>query len=60
MLRRIKKHHVWLLAGIGLGVVILANAHLVYTAMTTQPDCVPHHKHKSDDGTYFRSAKSAC
>lgn len=60
MVRKIRKKHVWLLAGIALGVVIVANAHLVYVAVTTQPDCVPHHTQKSEDGTHYRSAKSAC
>lgn len=55
----------WLLLGwlIGLGTVAvlgLANAHLVYVAFTSQPDCVAHLK--APDGTpdHFRAAKSGC
>jgi hypothetical protein len=55
-----KKQRVWLVVGIALAVVILANVHLVYVAVTTQPDCVPHQKHKAEHGQSFRSAKSAC
>lgn len=48
-----------LLAGVAL--VILANVHLVYVAVTSQPDCVPHRKQpgeaKSRD---FRAAKPGC
>lgn len=36
-----------------------ANAHLVYVALTSQPDCVPHAKSPGGDGV-FRAAKSAC
>lgn len=47
---------------IGLGIVailLVANAHLVYVAFTSQPDCVSHLK--SPDGSeHFRAAKSAC
>lgn len=31
-----------LLAGAALAVVLLANAHLVYVASASQPECVPH------------------
>lgn len=39
-----------------------ANAHLVYVAVTSQPDCVPHEKAKDGNGHpgSFRAAKSAC
>src|SRR3546814_6816543 len=30
------------LTGLALAVVLLANAHLVYVASTSQPECVPH------------------
>ncbi|ODT77578.1 MAG: hypothetical protein ABS76_27855 [Pelagibacterium sp. SCN 64-44] len=47
---------------IGLGLVailLLANAHLVYVAFTSQPDCISHLK--SPDGSeHFRAAKSSC
>ena len=46
----------------GLVVLVLAaNAHLVYVAVTSQPDCVAHLK-QADAGQSgsFRAAKSAC
>ena len=46
----------------GLVVLVLAaNAHLVYLAVTSQPDCVAHLK-QTDAGQSgaFRAAKSAC
>ena len=53
----------WTLAGIGLAIVALmavANAHLVYVSLATQPECVPHLKTPDDSGAAFRAAKSAC
>ena len=49
----------WLLVPAGLLLVAAANAHLVYVARTSQPDCVPHLKEAGTDGSY-RAAKSAC
>jgi hypothetical protein len=48
----------WLLVCAGLLLVAGANAHLVYVAYATQPDCVPHGK--SAGGSGYRAAKSAC
>ncbi|MCR6670573.1 hypothetical protein [Devosia ginsengisoli] len=42
-----------------VGVLLAANAHLVYVAFSSQPDCVAHLKGEGDHGTY-RAAKSAC
>lgn len=42
-----------------LAVIILANMHLVYVAVTSQPDCVPHLKEIGSGGT-FRAAQSSC
>jgi hypothetical protein len=42
-----------------VGVLVAANAHLVYVAFAYQPDCVTHLKGEGADGTY-RAAKSAC
>lgn len=50
---------VWLLVAAALGVVLLANAHLVYVAFESQPDCVTHLKTASGSGSY-QAAKSAC
>jgi hypothetical protein len=36
-----------------------ANAHLIYVAVDSQPDCVPHEKATEGQGTY-RAALSAC
>ena len=49
----------WLLVPAGLLLVAGANAHLVYVAVTSQPDCVPHLKEAGTSGSY-RAAKSAC
>lgn len=43
----------------GLLVLAGANAHLVYVAATSQPDCVTHVKQPGADGLY-RAAKSSC
>jgi hypothetical protein len=52
----------FLLAGIALAAILLANAHLVYVASTSQPECVAHAK---ADGTIrapgtFGAANSSC
>jgi hypothetical protein len=48
-----------LAVGAGLAALIAANAHLVYVAFQSQPDCVPHAKSAGEPGT-FRAARSAC
>lgn len=48
-----------LLVPAGLLLLAAANAHLVYVAVTSQPDCVPHLKEAGTGGSY-RAAKSAC
>ena len=53
----------WTIVGIGLAIVALmavANTHLVYVALATQPECVPHLKAPDGSGAAFRAAKSAC
>ncbi len=49
----------WLLISAGLLVFVGANAHLIYVAFSSQPDCVAHVKGVNDDAGY-RAAKSAC
>ena len=50
----------WLvLAGVLAGGLILANAHLVYVAIDSQPDCVPHAKSAGEAGG-FRAARPSC
>lgn len=44
---------------IGIGVLLAANAHLVFVAFTSQPECVDHLKAPGAEGGY-RAAKSAC
>lgn len=39
-------------------IVIGANIHLVWAAVGSQPECVPHAK--TTGGASFRAAKSAC
>lgn len=48
------------IASISIAVLLGANAHLVYVALRSQPDCVPHAKTTSDPGDGFRAANSAC
>lgn len=60
---RLSRKGRWTLAGIGLAIVALvavANTHLVYVALTTQPECVPHLKTPDGSGATYRAAKSAC
>lgn len=49
----------WLLVPAGLLLVAAANAHLVYVAVRSQPECVSHLKEAGTGGSY-RAAKSAC
>jgi len=57
-----KKAAVWLLVGGGLLLLAGANAHLVYVATTSQPDCVAHLRQgegAAHDGR-FSAALSSC
>jgi hypothetical protein len=40
--------------------LVLANAHLVYVATTSQPDCVAHLKSSGEATGNFRAARSSC
>lgn len=42
-----------------LGIFAVANAHLIWTSVRSQPDCVPHLKVPGQDGQ-FRAAQSSC
>jgi len=57
-----KRVVIWLLVGFGLTLLGAANAHLVYVAVVTQPDCVAHLR--SGEGkaapSSFSAATSAC
>ena len=51
-----------LIAAAGIVVFVVANTHLVYVAVTSQPDCVPHLKAgegASGKGA-FSAARPAC
>nr|WP_286207676.1 hypothetical protein [Hephaestia sp. MAHUQ-44] len=50
------------LAAAALAVIVLANAHLVYVASTSQPDCVPHVKAggAAPGAGAFGAAKPSC
>lgn len=56
---RRKARLLWLLVPAGLLLFAGANAHLVYVAFQSQPDCVQHLK-TAGDGEGYRAAKSAC
>lgn len=46
-------------AGAAVTLLVAANAHLVYVALTSQPACVPHAKVAGDNGA-FRAARPSC
>lgn len=48
------------LVGAGIALFALANLHLVYVAVRSQPACVDHLKSKSETAGTYRAAKSAC
>jgi len=49
----------WVLISAGLLLVAGANAHLLYVAVRSQPDCVETRKAAGEDQVY-RAATSAC
>jgi hypothetical protein len=60
---RLSRRGRWTLAGIALAIVTLmavANTHLVYVSLATQPECVPHLKAPDESRNALRAAKSAC
>jgi len=60
--RSMSKSAIWLAVGAGLLLVIGANAHLVYVALTSQPECVAHLGPGEGDAHSgsFSAAQSAC
>jgi hypothetical protein len=55
------KSIVWLSVGLGLIVLAVANAHLLYVAVSSQPDCVAHLRRGERNGTTsFSAATSSC
>lgn len=49
-----------LVVGGGMLIFVAANAHLVYVALTSQPECVEHLREAGSKAGEFRAAKSAC
>lgn len=51
-----------ILAGVGAAVLllVLANVHLVYVAVTSQSGCVDHLKTSGEASGGFRAARSSC
>lgn len=56
--RRKRRAVLWVALALVAGLV-LANAHLVYVAVTSQPECVAHLKQTGPAGS-FQAAKSSC
>ncbi len=62
MAARHRKSVLWAVIATGLLLVAAANSHLVYVAVTSQPDCVTHIRlgeAQTDSGS-FSAARSAC
>jgi len=57
-----RKAAIWLAVAAGLLLVVGANAHLVYVAVTSQPECVAHLRSGEGVGQNgsFSAAESAC
>ncbi len=53
---------VWAAICAGLLLLLFANAHLVYTAVTSQPDCVAHIRpgDRAPQVGLFSAARSSC
>jgi hypothetical protein len=49
-----------LLAAVAVAAVIAANAHLIYVAIASQPDCVTHVRPGERAGRQFSAAQSSC
>ena len=56
------KFWIWTAVAAGLLLVLMANAHLVYTAVMSQPDCVAHLRQGEGDvkDGKFSAARSSC
>jgi hypothetical protein len=63
VMRRVTtKPFVWAAIGAGLLLVLIANSHLVYVAITSQPECVAHVRQGEGvpkEGK-FSAARSSC
>ena len=52
----------WAAVGAGLLLLVIANSHLVYVAVTSQPECVAHLRQGEGDSRdgKFSAARSSC
>jgi hypothetical protein len=52
----------WTAVGAGLLLLLIANSHLVYTAITSQPDCVAHVRPGEGAAAHgkYSAARSSC
>lgn len=57
--RNRRRRLLYLLVLPGVVLFVVANAHLVHVALTSEPDCVAHLKTKGRDGVY-RAAQPSC
>jgi len=48
------------LVAAGVALFGAANAHLIYVAVTSQPDCVAHLKTAGEEPGTYRAAKPSC
>jgi len=57
-----RKTLIWLLVAAGVAVFIGANAHLVYVATSSQPDCIAHARigETATGAGQFSAARSSC
>ena len=63
VIRRVKtKPLVWAAIGAGLLLLLIANSHLVYMAIVSQPECVAHVRQGEGDPAQgkFSAARSSC
>lgn len=57
-----RKVTIWLPIALGLLLLGIANGHLVYVAVSSQPDCVAHIRQGESSGANdrFSAARSSC
>ena len=58
--RKVKATVIVLLIGAAAAAFLAANVHLVYVAVHSEPDCVPHLENKADREGQFRAAAPSC
>ena len=50
----------WVVIAVAVLAFVGANVHLLYVALNSQSECVPHLKERSAEAGQFRAAKSGC